>query len=128
MGNILFGMEFSSAFAWNRVAPRPVHGSNRNGWKDAQMVNRTQTPLEDERRAAPPQPANAAPSNAMDNSGSHTDTPAKIVADDSLSHDQKLRMLHEWQGELTGRSASSQDVILLRLVMAAIADVERQRN
>lgn len=92
------------------------------------MVDRTQAPLADERRAAPPQPAETTPANAMDNSGSHMETPAKIVADDSLSHEQKLRMLHDWQGELTGRSASSQDVILLRLVMAAIADVERQRN
>lgn len=92
------------------------------------MINLTETPLEDERRVAPPQPADTTPANAMDNSGSHTDTPAKIVADDSLSHEQKLRMLHDWQSELTGRSASSQDVILLRLVMAAIADVERQRN
>lgn len=80
---------------------------------------------DEQQRPAPP-PAGTTAANAPDNSASHRDTPAGIVADATLSRSQKLEMLHAWQNDLTGRNACQQDVILLRLVMAAISDVERQ--
>lgn len=56
------------------------------------------------------------------------ETPAAVVADDSLSREQKLGFLRAWADDLAGHgNAASPDALLLRLVRAAIADLEIRR-
>jgi hypothetical protein len=64
--------------------------------------------------------AEADPTNPM--------TPGAILADQTLTRDEKLRRLRAWASTLTNGTGMSPENVMLRFALSAIADIERQQD